>query len=275
LLVNAVGLMYHDVVPIDHAEASGFPGGDSARYKLAPAHFNEHANALDEVVHHGSCRVARATAPWPTDACPVFLTFDDGGISGADVVAETLERRGWLGHFFITTAYIGRPGFMTPRHLRELHARGHVIGSHSHSHPLQMARRSRGQLQGEWMQSIARLQDTLGSPVTVASIPGGGYSRAVAETARDAGILQLFTSRPTVHCWHIGRLVAIGRFAMTRSSSPRHAADIVSGRGLARWSDALAWQLKQIAKRLGGSYYLAARDALLSGGQVSWGQEPR
>jgi peptidoglycan/xylan/chitin deacetylase (PgdA/CDA1 family) len=273
--VNPVALMYHDVVPIDGADASGFPGGDAARYKLAPASFNEHANALDAAVHEVPCRVALATAPWPADARPVFLTFDDGGISGAETIAETLEQRGWHGHFFVTTAYIDRPGFMTPRHLRDLHARGHVIGSHSHSHPLRMSRCSREQLQGEWSQSVARLQDILGAPVTVASVPGGDYSPMVADTAQEAGISQLFTSQPTVHCWTAGRVLAIGRFAMTRSSSPRHAADIVSGRGVARSRDAFAWRIKRAAKLLGGRYYLATRDVMLSGGQVSWGREPR
>jgi hypothetical protein len=43
---------------------------------------------------------------------PVFLTFDDGGASALHPTADLLERRGWSGHFFVTTRRIGTPGFL-------------------------------------------------------------------------------------------------------------------------------------------------------------------
>ena len=67
----------------------------------------------------------------------VALTFDDGGASALDI-AGMLERRGWRGHFFVTTSRIGEPGFVGPDAVRELAERGHDVGSHSHTHPTYM-----------------------------------------------------------------------------------------------------------------------------------------
>ena len=49
----------------------------------------------------------------------------------------------------------------------------------------------------EWSESRQRLEDMLGHAVTVGSVPGGYFSRAVAEAAAEAGLQVLFTSEPT------------------------------------------------------------------------------
>jgi len=72
--------------------------------------------------------------------------------------------------------------------IRDLHQRGHIIGSHSCSHPKRMSFCSRAELLQEWGRSCEILAGILGAPVTVASVPGGFYSRAVAEAAAEAGI---------------------------------------------------------------------------------------
>ena len=43
-----------------------------------------------------------------------------------DCVADELEQMGWRGHFFITSDWIGRRGFLTAGQIRELRRRGHV-----------------------------------------------------------------------------------------------------------------------------------------------------
>ena len=69
------------------------------------------------------------------DTLPFLITVDDGGVSYYTVVADRLERLGWRGHCFVTTDMIGQRGFLTRRQIRELDGRGHIIGSHSASHP--------------------------------------------------------------------------------------------------------------------------------------------
>src|SRR5438067_11261420 len=103
-----IALMYHDVVAAGAEDSSGFPGKDAALYKVMPELFESHLRAID--------------------GADVTITFDDGG-SSAMRAADALERSGFAGHFFITTNYIGTRGFLGERELRELRARGHVIGS--------------------------------------------------------------------------------------------------------------------------------------------------
>ena len=108
----------------------------------------------------------------------MFLTFDDGGESAYTTIAPLLERRSWRGHFFVTTSYVGRPGFLTAHQIRVLHERGHSVGSHSHSHPAWMASCNASDLEKEWVTSAQILSDILGEPARVASVPGGDYSPA-------------------------------------------------------------------------------------------------
>jgi peptidoglycan/xylan/chitin deacetylase (PgdA/CDA1 family) len=269
--VKAIALMYHDVTPVGREDASGFPGGDAARYKLTPAQFDDHLAAIrvraDRPVGViGHLDVERIAAP-------LLLTFDDGGASAA-AIADRLEHVGWRGHFFMTAGYVDRPGFLTARDLRDLHRRGHVIGSHSYSHPLRMARLPIGRLRDEWHKSVAVLADMLGEPIRTASVPGGHSSRAVAREAARAGIRFLFTSEPIVRVRRVGDMMVIGRYVVQRSTPPEVAAAVAAGSPAPRFRQLALWATKRVAKTIGGATYLAARDRLLGRSpDVTWGDD--
>ncbi len=246
-----LALLYHDVVPAGQDDVSGFPGAGAARYKLAPAELAAHLDAI---------RAAVAPAPGKV---PLLLTFDDGGASAYDPIAGLLEARGWRGHFFITTDCVGRPGFVTPAQLRELRDRGHVLGSHSCSHPERFSSCSREQLVDEWRRSRAVLADVLGEAVTSGSVPGGFYSRAVAEAASEAGLTLLFTSEPTTRRRTVAGCEIAGRYTVYRGMSARAAAALASGRVLPRLRQAVLWNAKKVAKAVGGRAYLRLRHVLL------------
>src|ERR1019366_8403811 len=167
--MQALAIMYHDVVENGDFESSGFPGEGAHFYKLRREDFERH---LDDI--------ARATTAVGTvcqlEGRPVLLTFDDGGVSSLHPIADLLESRGWRGHFFITTDRIGAPGFLSEAQLRELHRRGHVVGSHSRSHPTRMAALTRAELDGEWRGSLARPSRGLGDGGEGGPVPGGGDS---------------------------------------------------------------------------------------------------
>src|SRR5947207_44718 len=135
-----ISLLYHDVVAVGDSEASGFPGPGAARYKLAVEQFRAHLDAISQAVTAPPAIDATADGEW-------MLTFDDGGVSALHPTADLLEERGWRGHFFVTTDYIGRSGFLDAAQLRELCRRGHTIGSHSCSHPRQISACSAHELQ--------------------------------------------------------------------------------------------------------------------------------
>ncbi len=249
-------LLYHDVVEGDDG-ASGFPGGGAARYKLGRSDFSAHLDAIA-----AAAATATTLAHLHASAGPL-LTFDDGGVSAATLIADELECRGWRGHFFITTDYIGRPGFVSRAQIADLARRGHVIGSHSCSHPTRMSACPRPQLLDEWRRSCDVLSNILATRVASASLPGGYYSRAVAETAAQAGLTYLFNSEPTTRVAWVEGVQVIGRYTIYRGMSAAQAAALAAGSRLALWKQAVAWKAKKLLKAVGGPAYLGVRRLLL------------
>ena len=252
-------LMYHDGVEPGEADASGFPGGAAAHYKLDVAEFDTHLEALAAGGPHFAA---------VTDASSVaaaghgMLTFDDGGKS-AVAVAAALSRRGMVGHFLITTARIGQPGFVSAEEVVALHAAGHVVGSHSHTHPAEISRLSLAELQREWRQSVDILSGLLGVPVTVASVPGGFYSPQVAQAAAAAGVRYLFTSEPTVRTHVVDGCLILGRYTLWRGMPAQRALALALGSGVARQRQWLAWNLKKPLKRWARPLYRWVRRSRL------------
>lgn len=254
-----LALLYHDVVPLGQEDASGFPGAGAARYKLSPEAFRAHLDVIKAAVTSGPL----AEGPITPSVGQWLLTFDDGGASSLSPIADLLEERGWRGHFFITTDHLDRPSFLTPAQVRQLRQRGHVIGSHSSSHPERISYCSPAQLLEEWTRSRAALEDILGEKVESGSVPGGFYSRQVAEAANRAGLRLLFTSEPTTGISTVGACQIVGRYAIFRETSPQRAAALAAGKLLPRLGQSVAWTLKKAAKVAGGRFYLRFRDTIL------------
>lgn len=250
--MKATSLMYHDVVEGDDPDSSGFPGGAAALYKLPRAAFERHLEAI--AVAGGRPQVA-AVGGWDSGQ-PLFLTFDDGGVSASSVIAPLLDKYQWRGHFFMTTDCIGRQGFLNTDQLRDLARQGHVIGTHSSSHPTVMSALSRSDLLKEWSSSRARLEDILGARVEVASVPGGYYSPVVGETAAEAGIRILFYSHPTVQAHRVAGCWVLGRYYLQRHMSAETAAGFAVSRWAPRFRQALLWNCKKAAKSVAGGAYL-------------------
>ena len=92
-------------------------------------------------------------------------------------------------------------------------------------------------------------------------MPGGQYSRQVAEAAAATGIKTLFTSEPTTRCAEVGGCLVIGRYAIQRWMTPAVAAGMASGQFAPRFRQWLWWEIKKITKTLGGDYYLRLRES--------------
>lgn len=255
--------MYHDVIEAGAPDDSGFPGSDAALYKLDRLSFVAHVEACARALTAPPGSVFDLPAASSCGRLPVLLTFDDGGASAETTVADELDRRRWRGHFFVATDFIDVPGFLSRRQIRDLHRRGHIIGTHSCSHPLRMAHCAWPQLLEEWHRSADVLGEILGEPVRAASVPGGLYSRSVAIAASRAGISHLFTSEPVVKSRLVGTCVVLGRFAVQRRMRPAVAAALVLGRSFPRYRQYLLWNAKKFAKTLAGNQYLRIRRALL------------
>ncbi|HEV2829282.1 MAG TPA: polysaccharide deacetylase family protein [Pyrinomonadaceae bacterium] len=261
--IRAVALMYHDVVDDSNAyDESGFPGSDAARYKLSRKQFENH---LEAIGNNSATRpeLISEVLVSAVSLKPTLLTFDDGGVSAYSCIADMLELRGWYGHFFVTASRIDKAGFLSRKQIRELHSRGHIIGSHSFSHPERMSHCSPEEIGREWKESIALLSDITGSETTTASVPGGSHSRRVAEKAAEAGIRVLFTSEPITRTNLVDGCLVLGRYTIQRSMPPRVAAALAAGKLAPHVRQLLLWNLKKAAKIAGGKKYLRLRRSLL------------
>lgn len=252
-----VALIYHDVAPAGELDRCGFEGPAAARYKLDTEWFEAH---LDAIAATG------VPVGLIQQGAPAALTFDDGGASALRS-AEALERRGWRGHFFITTGRIGTSGFLTAEEVRELADRGHAVGSHSHSHPTYMGALDRERLADEWGRSRQVLGEIVGEAPDLAAVPGGFLSADVIAQAAGAGYGMLLTSEPSSRpARHDGMLVQ-GRFTIWSVTTPARAAAYVRGDRLARLSLWLAWQAKAAPKRLSPGSYEALRQGWARAGR--------
>jgi peptidoglycan/xylan/chitin deacetylase (PgdA/CDA1 family) len=265
--MRALAIGYHDVLDGAAPDSSGFPGPTAARYKLDAEVFGAHMSAIAEV-HAPVLADARKLGAKSAGRIPLLLTFDDGG-AGALAAADRLGRYGWGGHFLITVGRIGTNGFLDREGVRELRRRGHIVGSHSCTHPARMSSLTPQALREEWTKSVLILSDILGEQVDVASIPGGYYSRAVARTAAASGIRLLFTSEPTTRLRDVDGCLVIGRYAVVQGMSPRAVAAIASGRISPRVLQTLLWNVKKTAKFIGGENYLKLRRWIIARGMPS------
>jgi peptidoglycan/xylan/chitin deacetylase (PgdA/CDA1 family) len=256
---RAFVLQYHDVLA-QRGGPSGFRTATARGYHLSEHTFRRHLEAIAGARPEGPS-IFREAADVRVPGAPFALTFDDGGVS-ARLVADILEERDWRGCFFVATRFMGGEGFLDAQEIADLARRGHIIGSHSHSHPVMMGRLDPRLLREEWATSVAILEDITGQAVTVASVPGGGISRAVGGEAASAGIKLLFTSVPSGHgsVWE-GCLVH-GRYGLRARDRETTAAAIVRGDLGPRLARAAAWNARGVGKRLLGRSYLRIREAL-------------
>lgn len=253
-LREAVSIEYHDV-----SDQAG-PTGGAWLYRLARPEFEAHLRSIQE----RECRVCHLGDGLPVrDVRPVLLTFDDGFRSALDTIADMLEGFGWRGHFFIVTDWIGRAGYLDRNHIRELAGRGHVIGTHSCSHPERMSSLDASSLVREWAESRAVLAAITNDGVRTGSVPNGYYSRAVAEAAAQAGLETLFTSEPTVAVREVNGCLVIGRYAVKRGMKAEVSGAIASGAGWPRAKQAIAWSARKMLKGLLGESYISVRKRIL------------
>jgi peptidoglycan/xylan/chitin deacetylase (PgdA/CDA1 family) len=253
--MRAISLCFHDVADTTPLDLS------SAVYTISREDLLAHLSAIGR----GNPAVGTISqfSTWQIDV-PVFLTFDDGGLGDFQYAAPALEDHRWRGHFFITTNWIDQPGYMSRVQLRELHNRGHVIGSHSRSHPERMSALALPELLSEWEESCAILRDILEVPVRTASVAGGYYSRRVAVAAALTGIRVLFTSEPTSTVDIVDGCLVLGRYSIQRCTHPEVSGSIAAGEVWHRWHQCGLWNSKKLVKTLAGESYIMLRRRLLS-----------
>ena len=250
-------LMYHDVCR-GAVDETGFRGPGPGRYKVSRARFGEHLEALA-----AACGAPPSIANAGGLGDRWMLTFDDGGAGALDA-ARDLARRRWRGHFFVVPTLVGTPGFLEWGEVREIAAMGHVIGSHSHTHPPRISACTPQEQHDEWRRSTEAIAERVGAPVTVASVPGGYASRPVARAAAAAGVEVLFTSTPTARSATVDGCLLLGRYAILHDTPAARAAQAAAGHTAPWLAQRASWQARAVVKRVAGPHYLRLRSAMLA-----------
>lgn len=232
---------YHEVT--DDPATAGFQ-----RIGALPYKHTRHAFARDlDAIAAGPCPPERVTdLDLTRPGRHVLLTFDDGGKSAVSI-ADTLAERGWKGHFFIVTGLIGTRTFLTPQEICYLRRCGHVVGSHSDTHPDIFREQPFDRMVEEWRVSREKLAQLLGEPCHTASVPGGDISRQVPLSADAAGLSYLFTSEPVLRPERVGACWILGRFMPKAWTPTARIRELAAFRG---WRSALfVRRLKGAARR--------------------------
>lgn len=240
-------LMYHEVT--DDATTTGFQRPGALAYKHSVAAFTEHLRRIGAA---GAAAERVVDIDFTRPGRHVLLTFDDGGKS-ALAAAELLSKHGWSGHFFIVTSLIGSRFFLDAQGVRTLRSGGHLVGSHSHTHPMIFRSQTSAQMTEEWRTSCDILAQVLGEPCVSAAVPGGDISDQVLESASHAGLRYLFTSEPWLVPRRVGDCWILGRYSVKITTSPSRVEALVRFNS---WTRAL-WRrrLKVLATQLAPPLY--------------------
>jgi peptidoglycan/xylan/chitin deacetylase (PgdA/CDA1 family) len=235
------GFGYHDVT--DVPEESGFQRNGALPFKLGTAKFSAH---LDRIAAGPLAPSLVTSLDLTRPGRHLLLTFDDGGKS-ALMIGDELCRRGWRGHFFISTSLIGRRTFLDENEIRHLRRSGHLVGSHSHSHPNIYRELPWEQMVVEWRRSCDILAQVLGEPCVTGAVPGGEISAEVLRSAATAGLRYLFTSEPWLRPRVVSGCWVLGRYCAKASTTAEEVADLACLHGWA--GKLLVRRIKSIACR--------------------------
>lgn len=250
---SGLALLYHDIIPQDEADTSGFVTDGSWRYKLAPETFDDHLS----VIADSAFEPGLVTDDLPDR--PVYLTFDDGGRTAMDA-ARRLEANGYRGHFFIVLDQVGKCGFLDWDQIHDLDQRGHCIGSHTvtHANLLEADARRRKQELTESKAAIAARLDRCRS----LSIPLGAYDEAVFEAIREAGYEYVFSSEPVrIPRDHKG--LRFGRWNIWHDTGPDEVAAILEASPPIVLRTAVRWYgIKFVKRLLGYDWFVRIRNTI-------------
>lgn len=174
-----------------------------------------------------------STGAWPKKLPGLIISFDDGLRNNYEIAAPLLDEFGFVGWFFVPTAFVGlKDGlvdFVDNQHIfrgnseadqaplnwqqvKDLAAR-HVVGSHTQTHVRLTKDMPAGVLQVEIWESKRVLEQQLGTQVRCFCWVGGeedAYSRSAARAVREAGYDYSFMTnsapvRPNTSPHHLQR----------------------------------------------------------------------
>lgn len=232
---SSLFLMFHDVTS-EFYPFSGFQTIGASEYEISENKFVE---------------ILELESTIPRN---IIFTFDDGGSSFYNVIAPLLERFNKRGVFFISTNFIGKEGFLTMEQIKSLHSRGHLIASHSHTHPDNISKLSEDEILNEWINSRKILENIVGEEIRRASIPQGAVSKKVLKLLNKAGYTEIWTSIPSTTINNFEEMDVYGRYAVTNNMDIVQIDKILSSESFRKSLYIRYWILNFCKIILGSNY---------------------
>jgi len=221
-----------------------------AVYSVDPLDF---ARQLDWLVQHGyRTRLLRDLDLAGPDARCIVITFDDGDVSNREIALPLLLARGMAAEFFVTAAFVGQPGRLTPEDVRALAEAGMGVQSHGLTHAF-LADLGNAELEFELRESKRRLEALTRRPVRALALPGGRGATRERAAALRYGYRNVLNSVPGCNRAGVyGR--CLQRIAVTRGMDLKQFARLVQWRGLLPRArqlryHALAWMKRALGNR--------------------------
>ncbi len=178
-------LMYHEVAP--RAALDALAGKMQRGYI---AELDEFARQMQWLADHGfraiSLEQMLAPASGVDAGRSVVITFDDGYLGNYRHAAPILRQHRFTATFFVVSNKIGADAMMTWAQLREMHAAGLSVESHTANHPL-LSTLDAPRTRAELIESKQRIEDEVGAPVRFLSLPNGDSNAFYVPAAQEAG----------------------------------------------------------------------------------------
>ncbi|MDM4018838.1 polysaccharide deacetylase family protein [Roseiconus lacunae] len=218
--MNRFLLYYHELDT--HASPSQL-GGPAERGLVVDAdRFEQHLDAITASNRKVVSIDDALTTPTP-EVDQVVITFDDGFASDYHLAMPRLVKRGMTATSYVIAGKIGvDPNYMNVDQIREMHASGMTIGSHTMSHPWLTLVDSR-QVRLELLDSKHLLEDYLGVSIDHFCLPGGHYNERIIDVALEVGYRSIASCEIGPLREEDGKLLP--RFEVRRDLSPDALVD--------------------------------------------------
>ena len=182
----------------------------------------------------------------------VRLTVDDGGGSSL-AIARLLKEKNIKAYFFIPTKFIGNKGYLNKNEIIDIYKMGHVIGSHSHTHPNPFCEISDKSIYEEVSKSKEILESILNQKIETFSVPGGEIRKNTLLTLSDTdlGLKEIYISTPYEGKYKLNlnsTAKIYGRLCIERKMNYKKVSNYIMGKG---WSfNFLNYQLRRFRREL-------------------------
>jgi peptidoglycan/xylan/chitin deacetylase (PgdA/CDA1 family) len=169
---------------------------EGKKYWVTEDQFRDHLG----VIHSQGYAVTKLNSVWQhgdrtnVGIRTTVITFDDGHASDYEVVFPLIQRFGHCAEFFINTATVNLPRFLSWSQIAEMHRAGMSIQSHGWDH-VDLCSLPPRELYHQLRDSKWEMENRLGARVDVLSAPYGLLNSRVTRAAVEVGYRAICCSR--------------------------------------------------------------------------------